>query len=184
MKLKNDRYLLAVAWVVFGILGRLIPHPPNMTPMTSVALFGGTQLNRGMALLVTVIAMVLSDAAIALVSGHNVFGIWSLFTYSGFAAIVFAGSFLRSSPTFGKTFQFLLGSSVAFWLWTNFGLWATGEFGMYPRTLEGLLACYAAALPFLGSSVVGDLAWGLTLFGTFHWARKLAPKYGFAVQGA
>lgn len=179
---KSDRYAVAFLWIVFGILGRLIPHPPNMNPMTSIALFGGTQLSRGRAFTVTFLTMLVSDIVIAWAAGHQIFGAWSLFTYSGFAAIVFAGSFLRTVPTAGRTLAFLTGSSLFFWTWTNFGSWLTT--GLYTLNGEGLAACYIAGLPFLGNALVGDLSWGLVMFLSFYCVRRVAPRFGLAVQGA
>jgi hypothetical protein len=181
---KNDRYVLAMVWIVLGTLARLVPHPPNMTPTTAMALFGGTQLSRGKAFAFTLSSLVVSDILLSLIYGHAAFGLWSLFTYSGFAAIIFAGSLLRAAPGFARTLGFVLASSLGFWLWTNFGIWATGDHGMYPRTLEGLVACYANALPFLGNSLAGDLVWSGALFLSFAGARRLAPRYGWTVQGA
>lgn len=180
---KSDRYLAATLWIVFGILGRLIPHPPNMTPMTSIALFGGSQLSRKTAFALTFTMMIVSDVLLSVAKGYPVVGFWSLFTYSGFAMIIFAGHFLRGSLTAGRTLGFLLGSSVGFWLWTNFGIFVAGGH-TYGTGFEGLVACYVAAIPFLGNALVGDLAWGLALFASFHYVRKLAPRYGWAVQGA
>lgn len=180
---KSDRHLAAFLWIVFGILGRLIPHPPNMTPMTSIALFGGSQLSRGKAFALTFTMIVASDLLLALAKGYPAFGIWSFFTYSGFAMIILAGSFLRSVPTAGRTLAMLLGSSVGFWIWTNFGIFVAGGH-TYGTGMEGLVSCYVAAIPFLGNALVGDLAWGLALFLSFHYVRKLAPKYGWSVQGA
>ena len=51
---------------------------------------------------------------------------------------------------------------------------------MYTLTLNGLVECYVAALPFLRNALVGDLAWGLVLFLSFQGVKKLAPKYGYA----
>lgn len=183
MQQKSDRNLGAFLWVVFGILGRLIPHPPNMTPMTSIALFGGSQLSRKKAFAVTFLMIAVSDILLALAKGYPVFGLWSLFTYSGFAMIILAGQFLRTIPTAGRTLAMLLGSSVGFWVWTNFGIWVVGGH-TYGSGLDGLLNCYVAAVPFLGNALVGDLAWGLVLFTSFHYVRKLAPKFGWQVQGA
>jgi hypothetical protein len=78
----------------------------------------------------------------------------------------------------------LLGSSVFFWLWTNFGIWLVGDGSPYPHTVEGLVTCYYAAVPFLGYSLAGDLAWGLVLFASFQLVRKTAPRFGVVVQGA
>jgi hypothetical protein len=78
----------------------------------------------------------------------------------------------------------LLGSSLFFWTWTNFGVWLMNDGITYSRNLQGLLACFVAAIPFLGNALVADLAWGLLFFASFHYVRKLAPKYGLLVQGA
>jgi hypothetical protein len=173
---KNDT--LASIWLVLGLLARVIPHPANVSPLTSISLFGGAKLGRAYALLLAFVTMAASDLLLAKLQGHAAFGAWSFFTYTGFAAIVLAGSFLRDKPGALRTLGFLLGSSLGFWLWTNFGIWATGQYGMYPRTLEGLGARYAAALPFLANSLVGDLVWGAIFFFGFEGARSLAPRLG------
>lgn len=181
---KSDRHFTAFLWIVLGILGRLIPHPPNMAPMTSIALFGGSQLSRTRAFAMTTLTMIVSDVLLAWAEGHPVFGLWSLFTYSGLALIVLAGMFLRTIPTAGRTLGVLVGSSLFFWLWTNFGVWLVGEGSPYAHTIDGLVSCYVAAIPFLGNALVGDLAWGLALFLSFHYVRKAAPRFGLVVLGA
>lgn len=183
MKAKNHT-LLASAWIALGVLARLIPHPANVTPMTSISLFGGSELKRGQAFLITFATLVASDLLLALAFGYPAFGAWSFFTYTGFAAIILAGSLLRGRKTALRTIGLLAGSSVFFWLWTNFGVWATGDHGMYPRTLEGLGACYVAALPFLRNALVGDLAWGFAFFAGFEAVKNLAPRFGIELQRA
>lgn len=182
--LKNDQYLVASAWLVLGVIARLIPHPANVSPMTSISLFGGAKLSRGLAFALTFATLIASDVLLSLVQGHAVFGPWTFFTYSAFAAIIFAGSFLKNHPGALRTVGFLLGSSLFFWLWTNFGIWATGQYGLYPRTLEGLVACYMAALPFLRNALLGDMAWGAVFFLGFEGVRSLAPRFGLNIQRA
>lgn len=183
-QLKSDRYLVASAWIVLGIVARLIPHPPNISPMTSISVFGGAQLGRWFGLALTLITLAISDVLLSLVYGHQAFGLWSLFTYTGFAAIVLAGSFLHKHLTAMRTVAVILSSTLGFWLWTNFGIWLTGDHGMYPLTSAGLIACYANALPFLGNALVGDLAWGAAFFLSFKGIRAVAPRLGWNVQGA
>lgn len=184
--MKNERNLLAFVWILLGIAGRMLSMLiPNINPMTSLSLFGGAQLSRGKALALTFSTMIISDVAIAWIQGNPVFGFWSLFTYSGFAAIVFAGGALGKNAGAGKTLGFLVSSTFGFWLWTNFGIWATGDHSMYAFNLQGLVSCYTNALPFLGYSLVGDLAWGLAFFASLQGVRKFAPRFGFsAAQGA
>ena len=182
--LRNDRHLVATAWIVLGVVARLIPHPANVTPMTSISLFGGAQLGRKAAYALTFLVLVLSDLLLAAVNGHQAFGAWTFFTYTGFAAIVYAGGFLHQRPGALRTVGLLLGSSLGFWLWTNFGTWATGAYGLYPRNIEGLAACYMAALPFLRNALLGDLAWGAVFFLGFAGVRQMAPRFGWNIQGA
>jgi hypothetical protein len=59
----------------------------------------------------------------------------------------------------------ILCSSLGFWIWTNFGVWATS--GLYSKTLTGLGECYIAALPFLLNSLIGDMIWGLAILGVY-----------------
>lgn len=181
--LKENQYLLASVWIVLGVFARFLPHPPNVSPMNSIALFGGANLSTKAAFAITLIAMIASDLLIASAQGHAAFGWWTLFTYTGFAAMIFAGNFfLRNRFSAPRVFSVILGSSVGFWLWTNFGIWVTGDHQMYPRTLEGLAACYAAAIPFLANSVAGDLVWGSVFFFTFAFAKKAAPRFGFHAE--
>lgn len=179
---KTDKHLVAILWIVVGALARLIPHPPNFSPTTSIALFGGTQMNRWLGLAITLAGLALSDLLLVKAAGYPPFGTWSLFSYTGFALIVLAGGWLRKSPTAGRTLAFLLGSSGFYWTWTNFGVWLLD--GMYPRSGAGLITCYANALPFLKNALLGDMVWGLVFFASFSFVRRQARVRGWLIQGA
>ena len=54
--------LIILAIIILAALTRLIPHPPNFTPIIAICLFSGAYFkNRIFALLVPVGAMFLSD---------------------------------------------------------------------------------------------------------------------------
>lgn len=57
-----------------------------------------------------------------------------------------------------------LGSSVSFFAISNFAVWLMGGIG-YDKSLAGLAACYAAALPFLEKGVASDLLFSAVFFG-------------------
>ena len=65
-----------------------------------------------------------------------------------------------------------IANSLIFFALTNFAVWAFS--GMYPMTLQGLAQCYVAALPFLDTTVFGDLFWAAVLFGG-AWLVQHAP---------
>ena len=70
-----------------------------------------------------------------------------------------------------------MGSSLAFFLGTNFAHWAVT--GQYPISLSGLSACYLAALPFLKYTLAGDLVFSGVLFGAAALVGRAAPRPRF-----
>ena len=167
----NKRYRLALLWIIIGSLGRLIPHPPNMTPLTALSLFAGARLSRGVGLLSLLLILLISDAGIAYLQHIPLFGSWTWFSYSGFITIYWLGLRLQADSNYKHVIAFTLGASLCYWLWTNLGVWLMGS--LYPLTTAGLIACYTAALPFLRNALCGDLLWAGFLFFSFQtWALR------------
>ena len=159
------KHVIEIIWVaIIGVVGRLITPIPNITPLTSTSLFAGANLPRSLSFLTIFITLLVSDICLAFMRGYPIIGYFTLFNYTGFAAIVFLGSRFKCSK-WGFIF-YVFGSSCGFWLWTNFGVWLTS--GLYPRTLEGFMACYYFALPFLRNSLIGDVIWSCLIFGSFY----------------
>jgi hypothetical protein len=67
----------------------------------------------------------------------------------------------------------IIAYSLLFFVTTNLAVWAFS--GMYPLTMAGLATCYAAGLPFLPQTVIGDLFWAAVLFGGAA-LLQLAPR--------
>ena len=159
----NRNWLLAgVGLVALAVVGRLVPHAANITPLYAVALFACAVFPRRWAVAVPVAAMVLSDLTIGL---HP--GIW--YTWSGMLVFALLGFGLRGRASAGRIVVSSLAGSLAFFLWTNFGVWLAS--GMYPLNSAGLLACYTLALPFFRNSVLGNLAFAGALFAAYEWYR-------------
>jgi len=157
--------LLAII-ILIAALSRLIPHPPNFTPIIAISLFGGVYFNNWkFSVLVPLLAMILSDIVI----GFHGTVIW---VYSSIAVIAFSASLLK--PKINYLGFITLGSSLFFFLLTNFGVWMTSSF--YPKTLTGLILCYTAGLPFLQNAMIGDLMYVGILFGVFELVKLSIPK--------
>jgi hypothetical protein len=171
--MNKRQYLLVIALLLLALAGRLLPHPPNFTPLLAVALFGGAMLPRHRAFSLPLLAMAGSD----LLLGYS-FSETSVAVYASFLAIVVAGRWLSRSRTLGRTVAAVLGGSVLFYLVTNFAVWLGGAHGgMYEHSAMGLLECYVAALPFFRNALAGDLIWTAVLFGIFDFAaRRLQPE--------
>jgi hypothetical protein len=119
--------------------------------------------------------MFLSDLAIGLLSGNLSLGLHQLIpvVYGSFALIVYLGFWLRSRRTVVPIAGAALASSVLFFVLTNFGVWALDSW--YPKTWEGLVACYVAAIPFFHNTLVGDAVYTTVFFGGLALAEKGLP---------
>jgi hypothetical protein len=162
--------LLALVWMAIAIASRILPHPPNMSPALGVSLFAGRELGWKTGTAVSLLMFALSDILLSSLNGHAPFGWWSLFTYSGLIAVVAVGRFWGGKFSAPRAVGLTLSSSIAFWLWTNFGTWLTS--GMYSPDLAGLITCFGLALPFLGLAIVGDLSFMLLIFLSFDYAKQ------------
>jgi uncharacterized protein DUF6580 len=153
---------LAISLIAVGALSRLAPHPPNFTPVGSIALFGGARLAGWQAFAIPLAIMLVADMGLRALFGYP----FAFVSYACFMINVLLGRMLRGSTSVGRIAAFAFAGSVQFFLLTNFVTWARGT--MYPHTLDGLMTCYIAALPFFAWTVAGDLFFSALLFGAYE----------------
>jgi uncharacterized protein DUF6580 len=163
------KYGLVLVLIGMALAGRLLPHPDNFTPVLAVALFGGAMLPGRLGLLLPVAGLFLSDLAL----GYPFTGMTAVI-YASFVAAAGIGRWLGARRTWPRTALSAAGGSLLFYAATNFAVWALpgAHAPLYAPTLDGLLECYAMALPFLRNSLAGDLFWTVVLFGAFDLARS------------
>lgn len=169
--------LWLITGLVFGAaLLRLVPHPPNFTPLGALALFAGARYGkRSLAFLLPLAAMLVSDSLLELTTGWGFHSTLPV-VYLALAIAVPIGFLVRKK---GIGAGSVAGGSVAvstiFFIVTNFAVWASS--GMYPLTGSGLVACYVAAIPFFGNTIAGDLFFSAVLFGAFALAERKVPLF-------
>ena len=171
--------LLLAAMIALAALSRLLPHPPNFSPVEAMALFGGAYFaNRAWAIVVPLIAMVLSDIALGLMFGGSYMSyvaslsFWAVYVCIALSAVLGFG--LRGKVGGANVLGYSLAGSVLFFLVTNFTTWF-GSTSMYPQTGSGLVAAYIAGIPFFKWTVLGTLFYSAVLFGGFALLRRQAP---------
>ena len=168
MTSNHARLTVLLLAVVAAAALRLVPHPPNFTPIGAMALFSGAYLGRRwLAFAAPLGALVLSD----LVLGFFYRG--QATVYASVALIVMIGIAALQRRSAIRVGLAALASSILFFLITNFGMWLFS--GFYPRTLAGLEACYIAAIPFFQNTVAGDLFYATLLFGGFALLERALP---------
>ena len=170
---------MLAALIVVAALTRLLPHPPNFSPLEAVALFGGAYFaSRQWAMIVPLAAMFLSDLALAAING-GAYASWFgsggiVLVYVCVALGVLLGYGLRGKVSGARVLGYSLLGSVLFFVVTNFGVWLFGS--MYAKTPAGLVAAYVAGIPFFRWTVLGTLCYSAVLFGGFALLRSRVPQ--------
>ena len=160
--------------ILLAAFTRIMPHPPNFSPMAAIGLFGAAHFaKKWQAFFIPLIGVWISD----LVINNYVYSISSsnfVWFYSGFywqyisyILIIFAGLFIfNRGISLTKMFGGMISSSGIFFLVSNFGVWAGGT--MYPKNFGGLITCYAAGVPFIHNTIISDVLFTTVLFGTYY----------------
>lgn len=147
---------------------RLVPHPPNFSPIDAMALFSGAYLGRrALAVIAPLAALLLSDLLLGVYAGM-------LFQYAAVGLVAILGMLALSRATPLRIAAAAVAGSVLFFAISNFGVWLVT--GMYPHNLAGLQACYLAAIPFFQNTLAGDLFYAAILFGGFALAEHFVPR--------
>jgi hypothetical protein len=157
--LKNEFFPLGLILIL--AFSRLIPHPPNFTPIIAVAIMSGYLFrNIYLSITVLVVSMFITDLIIGL-HGNMIFVYLSLFL------IVMLFFKINDKIKLSNLFVFGFVGSLIFYFVSNFGVWALSN--MYEVSLTGLIECYIAAIPFFKN----------TLFSTiiFSYGAFLANKF-------
>ncbi len=162
------RYVFSFSLITFAVLSRLLPHPPNVAPITALALFGGVYLDKKFAFIVPLAALLISDYFIGFYSGME----W---TYASFVAIGLIGLWLKNHNSVAMTVSASLTGSVLFFIVTNFGVWLSSQV-TYPHSFAGLVECYVAAIPFFRNTLLGDVVYVGAMFGLYETAKKIIPS--------
>jgi hypothetical protein len=157
----NIRFSVILSTIMLLALYRVIPHPPNFSPIAAMALFGGVYFaDRKLAFIIPLFALVVSDLIIGL---HDTLP----FVYGAFAVTVVVGTWLRDKLSVISVAGAAFATSLLFFMVTNFGAWLFNP-GLYPMTSAGLLQSYIAGIPFYANTLIGDVFFTALLFGGFY----------------
>ena len=144
----GTNFLLFFTMVVFILVFRYFPHPPNFTPVLALTLYTSIYFGLRSSPFV-ILAFAFSDYFLGF---HQLL----IFTWGSLAIIGVIGMY-------GKSFLFrlflLFLSSIIFFMCSNFGVWLFSEF--YTKDLEGLLQCYVLAIPFFTNTIISTIVFGM-----------------------
>ena len=158
--MKNHKYLfLAITTIIALSLFRLIPHPPNFTPVFAISVFAGIKFKDNLfSYFVPVFAMLVSDAIIGFHSGMIII----------YVAIVLSAFIARKFNTINSS---VLSSCILFFLISNFQVWMISS--SYSKSLSGILECFTLAIPFFGMTLLSTFFYSYVLFYGYSFLTKI-----------
>lgn len=179
------RFSVVCGLIIVAAFSRIIPHMPNFSPLGAIGLFGAAHFQRKLlAFFIPIAATWLSDLFINNVIYAQYYPKFAWFyqgfywQYGSYLLISFAGLFILKKISMQRVLAGALASTAIFFLVSNFGCWIVSTF--YPQTFQGLMTCYAAGIPFLKGTLLGDLFYSGVLFGSFALAQKQFPALQLA----
>ena len=156
MSLGRKHYFMIVSIILALAAARIIPHPPNFTPILGMSVFSGAIIgNRYFAYLIPLVAMLLSDLYIGFHSSMPVI-------YFALALCVLIGTFIESRVSAFNSILSITSGVIVFFIITNAAVWYGSE--MYEHNLAGIITCYYMAIPFLQNTFLSSLIYGLAAF--------------------
>ena len=147
--------IFPIALILILALARLIPHPPNFTPIIAVAIMSGYFFkNINLSFLTLVVAMLIGDLFIGFYENM-------IFVYASLLLITFVFYKIANKINFKNLFIYGFIGSLIFFIVSNFGVWALGSPGVqdivYDKSFNGLMECYILAIPFFGNTFLSTV---------------------------
>lgn len=153
--------------LLVAVLTRLLPHAGwlNFTAVGGALLYFGAR--RSWREMLAPLAVLMATDYALTVFVYNYPFRWQGYvtTWAWYVAAMALGQILlHAKTTFTRVAAGILLGPTSFFVVSNYAVWSAG--GMYPRSLSGLVACYAAAIPFyrndlLSTAIVAGLAFGV-----------------------
>jgi len=167
-----QKEIFPISLILLLAFSRLIPHPPNFTPIVAVAIMSGYFFkNINLSYIVLLISMLLVDVFIGFYK-HMFFVYLSLFL------ITFIFFKISNKVNSKNLFIFSFLGSLIFFLVSNFGVWASGVLSPitnlpYEKNLNGLINCYFLAIPFFTKTLISTIFFSyIVYFLKYSFNRK------------
>jgi hypothetical protein len=186
MKANKSNLIILFILILAAALYRVWDGRPwGFAPQIAMALFAGSiSKDKRFAFLFPVLSMLISDALYQVLYVQGLTPIKGFYSgqwqnYLLIASITIIGFFINKK----KIFQIVAGSlagAVFYFIASNFLTWIGGGLDInnqpYPKTVEGFISCYIAALPFFKWSVLSTFIFNGIFFGGYYLLGKTVLK--------
>jgi len=186
MKLNKSNLLILFVLVLAAALYRVWDtRPMGFAPQIAMALFAGSvSKDKRFAFLFPILSLFISDLLYQFLYSQGLTTIKGFYSgqignYILIASITVIGFFINKNKL-GHILAGSLAGAVYFFLVSNFMVWIGGGWDInnlpYPKTFDGLMACFGAALPFFKWSLLATLLFNGVFFGVYYLLGKSVLK--------
>lgn len=186
MKANKSNLIVLFILILAAALYRVWDGRPwGFAPQIAMALFAGSvSRDKRFAFLFPVLSMLISDALYQVLYVQGLTPIKGFYSgqwlnYLLIASITFIGFFINKN----KISRIMVGSlagAVFYFIASNFLTWIGGGLDInnqpYPKTVEGFISCYVAAIPFFKWSVVSTFIFNGIFFGGYYLLGRTVLK--------
>ena len=163
------REILPIGLILILVFSRLIPHPPNFTPVIAVAIMGGYFFRNIYFCFATLLAsMFLADMLLGFYENM-------IFVYLSLLIVALSLFSFSKKINFKNLFVYGFFGSLIFFLVSNFSFWLLTD--LYVKDISGLIKAYIMAIPFFKNTLISTLIFSYATLIVY----KTSNKY-FAVQ--
>lgn len=177
MKLNKSFVITLLALIVVAALYRILPNRPlGFAPQIAIALFAGSVIkDKKYAFALPILSMFISDALYQLLYNAGLTSIQGFYggqftNYILFAGLTVIGFFINQKKAWQIGLGALAGPTLYF-LVSNFFVWIGGGLDVngvpYPKTIEGMVSAYTAAIPFYTGSIYATVVFCTMFFGGY-----------------
>ena len=162
----SKQEIFPIGLILILAISRLIPHPPNFTPVIAVAIMSSCFFkNINLSIIILTLSMLLSDLFIGLY--YNI-----IFVYFSLILITIVFFKLSKKINYKTLFIFSFFGSLIFYIISNFGVWMLGN--LYEKNINGLINCYVLAIPFFKNTFLSTTLFSYgAYFAQNFYKRKL-----------
>ena len=156
LNLLKKEEIFPISLILILTFSRLIPHPPNFTPIIAIAIMSGYFFrNIYLSLFVMLFSMLLADVFIGFY--YNM-----IFVYLTLFLITFIFFNISNKINSKNLLICSLTGSLIFFIFSNFGVWFLGS--LYEKSLTGLVECYILAIPFFLNTLLSTIFFSYSSF--------------------
>ena len=153
--MKND-LMIPIIMMTLLIISRMISDIPNFTATIALIMFTSYLIrDKFQSVLVILVSQIISDLYIGIYSSM-------FFVYGAYVFIALLSPIIMNKLSFKSVLVSSLVTPTIFYIVSNFGVWITGS--TYPLSLDGLIMCYVASIPFFDETLLSTVVFSVTIY--------------------